>query len=214
MQRTSSFWKTIYGAETQGKHQLVVDPRKRYRILKEAHHDLGHKGVYAVHMQLLLRFWWPHIIDDIKWYARTCHECQVWQTRKLHIPPTVPIPGGLFCKVHIDTMKMPRAGGFEHLVQARCALTGYPEWHMLHKETTKTLQAFVFEELLCRWGPITEIVTNNAPAYRLAVDVLAAKYGVHPIRVSPYNSQANGIVERRHHDVREAIMKTCEGDDS
>jgi hypothetical protein len=85
---------------------------------------------------------------------------------------------------------------------------------MLRKETTKTLQAFVFEELLCRWGPITEIVTDNAPAYRLAVDVLAAKYGVHPIRVSPYNSQANGIVERRHRDVREAIMKTCEGDDS
>jgi transposase InsO family protein len=85
---------------------------------------------------------------------------------------------------------------------------------MLRKETTKTLQAFVFEELLCRWGPITKIVTDNAPAYRLAVDVLAAKYGVHPIRISPYNSQANGIVERRHRDVREAIMKTCEGDDS
>jgi len=204
----------LWRRDPQGKHQLVVDPRKRYRILKEAHDDLGHKGVYAVHMRLLLRFWWPHIIDDVKWYTRTCHECQVRQTRKLHIPPTVPIPGGLFRKVHIDTMKMPRAGGFEHLVQARCALTGYPEWRMLRKETTKTLQAFVFEELLCRWGPITEIVTDNAPAYRLAVDVLAAKYGVHPIRVSPYNSQANGIVERRHRDVREAIMKTCEGDDS
>jgi hypothetical protein len=55
-------------------------------------------------------------------------------------------------------------------------------------------------------------VTDNAPTYRLAVDILAAKYGVHPIRVSPYNSQANGIVERRHCDVQEAIMKTCEGD--
>jgi hypothetical protein len=71
----------------------------------------------------------------------------------------------------------------------------------------------VFEELLCRWGPITKIVTDNVPAYRLAVDVLAAKYGVHPICVSPYNSQANGIVKRRHHDVWEAIMKTCKGDD-
>jgi hypothetical protein len=164
-------------------------------------------------MQLLLQFWWPHIIDDVKWYAHTCHECQVQQTQKLHIPPTVPIPGGLFCKVHIDTMKMPHTGGFEHLVQAHCLLTGYLEWCMLCKETTKTLQAFVFEELLCRWGPITEIVTNNAPAYRLAVDVLAAKYGVHPIRISPYNSQANGIVECRHRDVQEAIMKTCKGDD-
>jgi hypothetical protein len=110
-------------------------------------------------------------------------------------------------------MKMPHAGGFEHLVQACCTLTGYPEWRMLHKETTKTLQVFVFEELLCRWGPITEIVTNNVPAYRLTVNILAVKYGIHPIHISPYNSQANGIVKCRHHNVQEAIMKTCEGDD-
>jgi hypothetical protein len=204
----------LWHRDAQGKHQLVVNPRKCYHILKEAHDDLGHKGVYAVHMRLLLQFWWLHIIDDVKWYTCTCHKCQVQQTRKLHILPTIPIPGGLFRKVHIDTMKMPRTGGFEHLMQAHCALTGYPEWRMLHKETTKMLQAFVFEELLCRWGPITEIVTNNAPAYRLTVNTLAVKYGVHPIHVLPYNLQANGIVERRHHDVREAIMKTCEGDDS
>jgi transposase InsO family protein len=67
---------------------------------------------------------------------------------------------------------------------------------------------FHFEELLCRWGPITEIVTDNGPA----VDELARKYGIHPIHISPYNSQANGIVERRHRDVREAIIKSCDGD--
>jgi hypothetical protein len=46
------------------------------------------------------------------------------------------------------------------------------------------------------------------------VDELTCKYGIHPIHVSPYNSQANGIVERRHHDVREAIIKTCKGDET
>jgi transposase InsO family protein len=85
---------------------------------------------------------------------------------------------------------------------------------MLRKENTRTLCAFIFEELLCRWGPITEIVTDNAPAYKIAVDELARKYGIHPIHVSPYNSQANGIVERWHRDVREAIIKSCEGDET
>jgi hypothetical protein len=63
----------LWRRDPQGKHQLVVDPRKCYHILKEAHDDLGHKGVYAVHMRLLLQFWWPHIINNIKWYAHTCH---------------------------------------------------------------------------------------------------------------------------------------------
>jgi hypothetical protein len=46
------------------------------------------------------------------------------------------------------------------------------------------------------------------------VDDLAECYGIHPIRILPYNSQANGIVERRHYDVREAIIKSCDGDES
>jgi hypothetical protein len=109
-------------------------------------------------------------------------------------------------------MKMPKAGGFEYLVQARCMLTSYPEWCMLRKENTHMLCAFIFEELLCRWGPITEIVMDNTPTYKVAVDELTRKYGIHPIHISLYNSQANGIVERWHRDVREAIIKTCEGD--
>jgi Integrase zinc binding domain/RNase H-like domain found in reverse transcriptase len=205
----SNLWKR----EPHGRHQLVVPEHRRYRILKEAHDDLGHKGVLTIRTRLLLRFWWPMIIDDIKWYNRTCHECQIRQTRKLHIPPTIPVPGGIYRKAHIDTMLMTKAGGFDRIVHARCALTGYPEWRMLRKENTNTLSAFIFEELLCRWGPITELVTDNAPQFRKAVDQLAVKYGIHPIRISPYNSQANGIVERRHRDVREAIMKSCEGDE-
>jgi hypothetical protein len=199
----------LWRREVHGKHQLVLPPSKRYQVLEEAHDDLGHKGIYMISS----RFWWLHIIEDIKWYAKTCHKCQVRQTCKLHIPPTVPIPGGLFRKAHIDTMKMPKAGGFEYLIQARCTLTSYPEWCMLCKENTRMLCAFIFKELLCRWGPITEIVTDNTPTYKVAVDELTRKYRIHPIHVSPYNSQANGIVERRHCDVREAIMKTCEGDE-
>ncbi|OAX32308.1 hypothetical protein K503DRAFT_702238 [Rhizopogon vinicolor AM-OR11-026] len=41
------------------------------------------------------------LTDDVKLYLKTCHKCQVRQTIKLHIPPTVPIPGGLFRKAHI-----------------------------------------------------------------------------------------------------------------
>jgi hypothetical protein len=82
----------LWRREAHGKHQLILPPCKRYRVLEEAHDDLGHKGIYTISS----RFWWPHIIEDIKWYTKTCHECQVRQMRKLHIPPTVPIPGGLF----------------------------------------------------------------------------------------------------------------------
>ena len=66
--------------------------------------------------------------EDVKWYIKTCHECQIRQTTKVHIPPTVPIPGGLFRKAHIDTMLMPKANGFRYLIQAHCALTNVNGW--------------------------------------------------------------------------------------
>jgi hypothetical protein len=154
------------------------------------------------------------LAHDVKWYIKTCHECQIRQTTKLHIPPIVAIPGGLFRKAHIDTMLMPKAGGYRYLVQARCAMSLYPEWQMMRSETGQTLAAFIFEDILCRWGPLTKIVTDNGPAFVLALAQLADQYGIRHIRISPYNSQANGIVERRHYDVREAIMKSSEGEAS
>jgi len=119
----------------------------------------------------------------------------------------------LFCKAYIDTMFMPCAGGFRYIVQARCSLTSYPEYRMLRRETRATLATFIFEELLCRWGALEEIVTDNGKAFVEALGVLAKRYGVKHIKISTYNSQANGIVERQHFDIQEAIMKTCGGDE-
>ncbi|KIJ04557.1 hypothetical protein PAXINDRAFT_62971, partial [Paxillus involutus ATCC 200175] len=55
---------------------------------------------------------------------------------------------------------------------------------------------------------------DNGPPFIQALDVLASRYNIHHIHISPYNSQANGIIERRHYDVCEAIIKSAEGDES
>jgi hypothetical protein len=108
---------------------------------------------------------------------------------------------------------MPQAGGYRYVVHARDALTAWPEWRALTAETGVTLGNFVFEEVLCRWGAVQEIVTDNGAAFISAVEHLSAKYGINHIRISGYNSQANGIIERQHYPVREAIMKTCKGEE-
>ncbi|RDB30638.1 hypothetical protein Hypma_005935 [Hypsizygus marmoreus] len=149
--------------------------------------------------------------EDIKWYLKTCHECQIRSVRKLHIPPTVPYPPSLFRKVHIDTFLMPEACQFRYVVHARCALSAWPEWRMLRSEKAEILALFIFEEILCRWGAIEEIVTDNGKNYIATVEWLAQKYHIHHIRISPYNSQANGIIKRRHFDVRESMIKAADG---
>jgi hypothetical protein len=43
---------------------------------------------------------------------------------------------------------------------------------------------------------------------------LAEKYNLRHIRISGYNSRANGIVERAHYDIRQALFKAANGDQS
>ena len=54
-------------------------------------------------------------------------------------------------------------------------------------------------------------MTDNGPAFVQALDVLVSRYGICHIQISPYNSQVNGVVERRHYNVREAIVKSTLG---
>ena len=97
-------------------HQLVVPEHRRYGLIKEAHDDLGHKSVFTVCTRLLLCFWWLMLVNNVKWFVRTCHECQIRQTQRLHIPLTIPVIGGLFCKAHLDTMVMPWSVGYRYIV--------------------------------------------------------------------------------------------------
>jgi hypothetical protein len=114
--------------------------------------------------------------------------------------------------MYADTMHMPKSGGFRYIVQGRCSLSHYVEFRMLRTETGKTLGDWLFEEVLCRWGALFEIVSDNGPAFIKALEYLARRYHIHHIRISGYNSRANGLVERAHFDVRQALFKSVDGD--
>lgn len=209
--RDGKLWKK----SPDGVHRLVPNRSKRSGLISLAHDELGHKGVFAVKEMLRRRFWWPGMAEDVKWHIRTCHECQTRQFKLQHIPPVVSTPAPLFQKVYIDTMLMPAAGGYKYIIHARDSLTSWPEWRALTSETAQTVRKFIFEEIFCRWGPVYEMVTDNGkPFVAEAVKDLCEAYKVHAIKISTYNSQANGAVERRHRDVREAIMKMVKGDES
>src|SRR5882724_6266803 len=170
---------------------------------------MGHRAIFSTLSNLRERVWWPMLDEDVKWFILTCHPCQTRQTHHLHLLPTIPNIPMLFRKVHIDTMLILTVNKFRYLIQARCALLSWPEWRPLWKENKKTLGDFIFEDILCRWGGVAEIVTDNGPAFVAVAGYLSVKYGIHHIKISPYNSQANGVVECKHSDIHESLMKTC-----
>ena len=55
-------------------------------------------------------------------------------------------------------------------------------------------------------------MTDNGAPIVAGLDWLAKKYHITHIRISPYNKQANGIVEHSHHSIHDSIIKACNGD--
>ena len=102
-------------------------------MLAAAHDNLGHHGDYATRSHLTDQFWWPDMLADIAWFVKTCHVCQLRQTRNILIPPVIATPAPLFAKMYMDTMHLPKSGGFKYLVQ----------------ETGKTIGDWIFEDILC-----------------------------------------------------------------
>jgi hypothetical protein len=202
----------LWKRDLQGAHKRMLYRHHQIEAIHAGHDDVGHRGFYVTRAIIVERYWWPFMGQDIAWYVMTCHICQTCQTQQVLIPPVVATPALLFAKMYMDTMHLPRSGGFVYIVQGRCSLTGYPEFRMLRKETAQGLGNWIFQDILCRWGTLTEIVSDNGKPFIAALGYLECKYHIKHIRISGYNSHANGIVERSHFDVQQAMFKAADSD--
>lgn len=182
-------------------------------MLRAAHDSLGHRGGYATTALIELRFWWPEFEKDAKWYVKTCEICLKRQQALYKIPPVVTATPSIFQKVHTDVMHMSESSNrCGYIVDARCALSRYVEARGLRNADAESIGRFLLEEIICRWGCPKWLVTDNGKPFIAAAKWLNAKYGIVGIRISSYNSQANGIIERGHWDIRQSIYKATDGD--
>jgi transposase InsO family protein len=201
----------LYRRQENGAHQLVVKKDDRETVLTACHDDLGHKGVAATEKTVLHRFWWRGVRPDVEKWVKSCVACQKRSEVK-PIPPVIPSkPSQLFRHIYIDCMNMPRAKGKTQVIAARDDLSGYLEARMVEKATARNVAAFLWEDVVCRWGSIEVLTSDNGSEFiGEAVRILVDKYGINQIKISPYNSRASGVVERGHRTFREALVRSCD----
>src|ERR1700677_1678466 len=163
----------LWRKDSQGAHKLVLAPEKRMEVMSSIHEHIGHKGFFAMCAAISERFWWPFMPADIIWFVRSCHMCQLWQIRQVLIPPIVATPAPLFIKAYMDTMHMPPSNSFKYIVQAHCSLIRYPEFRALRSETACAIGNWVYQDILCQWGSLRKIVTDNSVPFVNALTYLS-----------------------------------------
>jgi hypothetical protein len=60
------------------------------------------------------------------------------------------------------------------------------------------IASFIFEDILCHWGAVAEIITDNGSPFIKALEILRYQYKIFNIRISAYNHRANGFIEEAH----------------
>ncbi|KAJ3730969.1 hypothetical protein DFJ43DRAFT_964409, partial [Lentinula guzmanii] len=56
---------------------------------------------------------------------------------------------------------MPISNGKKYFVHGRCHVTSWMEGRALRKETGKAIGNWIYEKILCRWGCLAIIYTDN-----------------------------------------------------
>ena len=192
---------------------VIRTPEQKLSILKQAHEGTGHRGIYAVTELIRQRYFWPYFRADIYHHIKSCHDCQIRSLKRTEIPLTISAPTTLFTKIYVDIMHMPESTDkYKYIVAARDDLSGTCEARALQHATSSELSKFFWEEIYCRYGAPLKVVTDNGPEIKKAFEALLKRLGIPQIRITPYNHHANGVVERGHFILREAIVKACKGD--
>lgn len=198
----------IYRRGTEGQHRLYVPKERRTYMMTAAHDHNGHRGFFATKALLSQRFWWPEMERDINQFVKTCHPCQERQMQLVRIPLSQTYTPSIFEILHADIMHMtPASNGHKYIVHGRCRYTSWPEARALRDEKAKSIASWLYEDILCRWGGLRIIVTDNGESFKAAASWIAQKWNIKHITISPYNSKANGTIERPHWDIRQMLYK-------
>jgi Integrase zinc binding domain/Integrase core domain len=191
--------------------KVIRNEQERLQLCKAAHDDSGHRGRDPTIKKLADRFFWPNMMAQVAWYCRTCHECQRRSAShpKITLSPTH--VHTILRKFNMDTVHMPLSHGFKYIVDLRDDLSGWLEAIMLQKATSKNIAKFLFEDVMCRFGCILQLTTDNGSEFEGIVQVMADKYNVPIVCTAPYHPEANGMIEQHHQTWIGSLFVACKG---
>jgi hypothetical protein len=187
--------------------RIVDDIQSRKEIMARLHDESGHRSREGTYRKVADRYFWEGMYTDVVNYVKTCQPCQMRAYRRqeeaLH-PTWMSTIGD---KWAVDVVHMPPAEGYSYLVLAREDVSGWVEGRPLRSTESRLVARFLYEDVICRHGVCQLLVNDGGPENRLWTEILTETYGIRNVRISAYHPQANGMVERGHRPVIDALAK-------
>ena len=171
----------------------------------------GHFGIeYTKRKIMQTQVTWPCMYRDVVHWCGSCHQCQLYQQRRLILEPLGRIVSyTIFPKWGLDIIgPLPSSSiGNIYIMSAEEYVSQCLEERATRSATSKEMAKIVYE-LVCRFGVPLELVTDNSPDFRGDfVKGLVTHLEIAHIKATPYHPQCNGLVEAFNGSIQKLLFK-------
>jgi transposase InsO family protein len=203
----------LFGDVSMGIFRPIV-PLSLCRHVFEKLHNVSHPGVRATKRLVASRYVWRGSATDVATWSRECLKCQSSKVNR-HVgltPQHVLVPTRRFAHINIDIVgPLPTCQGYSHLLTVVDRSTRWPEVFPVSDTTAATCANTLISGWIARFGVPDQITSDRGPQFTSAVWQEACKFlGIKHILTTAYHPQGNGLVERMHRRLKEAL-RACGG---
>ena len=187
-----------------------VVPEEYRREVFRTIHELAHPGIRATTRAVTSRFVWPGVAADVRDWCRECVACHRAKPGIVENTPVerIAIPQQRFSHVHVDVVgPLPVArDGQRYLLSMIDRSTRWFEMVPLKTATAEViLDAFVLN-WVARFGVPMHVTTDRGAVFTSGTwSEWCTSQTVNHITTTALHPQSNGLVERLHRQVKEAL---------
>jgi Integrase zinc binding domain/Integrase core domain len=193
----------------------LVPTAFRRRIF-EAVHSLAHPGIRATRRLIFSRYVWPNLAADVK---RWCQDCAPCQSAKVTRQPaaavqSIPVPSTRFSHLHLDLVRpLPAAAdGSTHILTVVDRSTRWSEAAPLQSTAAEACLETLAAIWFARYGIPATITTDRGSQFTSGEWTAALRrLGIQHICTTAFHPQSNGLVERFHRRLKEALKARLAG---
>ncbi|GBN24250.1 hypothetical protein AVEN_109690-1 [Araneus ventricosus] len=147
---------------------------------------------------------------DIGVWCRACINCQRSKVRLRTKTPLVQflIPDERFAHVHFDIIKLPLVRVYKYCLTMTDRFTRWKEAAPMSDMEAETVARAFVNTWISRFGTPQRLTCDRGGQFESVLfETLSKLLGVHSTRTASYTPQCNGMVERPHRPLKQAL--TC-----
>jgi hypothetical protein len=200
---------------SQGVPRPLI-PEQDRRAVFNAFHGLAHPGTRATRRILAARVVWRGMASDVATWVRDCQPCCRGKvtTQPTVAPAAFPVPHRRFQHVHVDLVGPlpPSPEGFQYLLTMVDRTTRWLEATPLRSMDAETcVQAFT-ATWVARFGVPAVITTDQGTQFTSSAwQSACSTWGSQHITTTAFHPQSNGMVERSHRQLKDALRARLAG---